>query len=46
LREVRYKIVIFAAFVLPFFMKYSMVVIHFDIFIENNFFGSLLLQDD
>jgi hypothetical protein len=25
----------------PFFVKYTMVVVHFDIFIENNFFGCL-----
>jgi hypothetical protein len=46
LREVRYNLVIFCRFFSPFFVKYTMVVIHFDIFIENNFFGCILLQDD
>jgi hypothetical protein len=30
----------------PFFVKYTIVITHIDIFIENNFFGSLLLFDD
>ncbi len=46
LREVRFKIVNFCRFFFSVFVKYIMVVTHFDIFIENNFFGCLLLQDD
>jgi hypothetical protein len=46
LREVRFKIVHFCRFFFAVFVKYIMVVTHFDIFIENNFFGCLLLQDD
>jgi hypothetical protein len=33
-------------FFVLFFVKYTMVVIHFHIFIEINFFGCLLPQDD
>jgi hypothetical protein len=36
----------FRCFSPPFFIKNTMVVRHIDIFIENNFFGSFLLQDD
>jgi hypothetical protein len=33
-------------FLKPFFVKYTIVITHIDFFIENNFFGSLLLHDD